>query len=208
MAISDIFRFKDDVFISLLTSQAEITVEGWKALEVYVLSGDRSAAQRVREIEKEADELRRILVDELTKTFITPIDREDIFDLSLAIDDVVDYALSTAEELIILQVRPDKYLKRMVSLVRRAGEEIHLAMVRLQNNPNIAVEHALRAKKRENQVEKTYREGIALLFANSNDLEQLIHGLRLREAYRHVSNAADRCDNAADRIGSIVMKII
>jgi len=107
----------------------------------------------------------------------------------------------------LLQVEPDKYLKRMIGLVRRSSEEIHLSMQRLQNNPSVAVEHALRAKKRENQVEKAYREGIAELFAESRDLEHLLRALRLREIYRHVSNAADRGDHAADAIGSIVMKI-
>lgn len=204
------FRFsksKDDVFIHLLTQQTSVTVEGWKALETYVHTGEPGAGRRVVELEKEADELRRVLVDELKKTFVTPMDREDIFDLSLAIDDVMDYALSTVEEIKLLEVTPDPYLKRMVGLVRRAGDELNLAMVRLQENPNVAAEHALRAKKRENQVEKVYREAIADLFAESRDLDQLIHALRMREVYRHVSNAADRGDNAADRIGTIVMKI-
>lgn len=207
MAISELFRSKDDIFIELLTKQAAITVDGWKAVEAFLHSGDEAAAKEVRTKEKEADETRRILVDELSKTFVTPMDREDIFDLSLAIDDVMDYALSTVEEIRLLRIEADSYLKRMVGLVRRAGEELHLAMVRLQRNPNVAAEHALRAKKRENQVEKTYREGIAELFRESSDLDHLLQALRLREVYRHVSNAADRGDNAADLIGSIVMKL-
>ncbi|MFN2166474.1 MAG: DUF47 domain-containing protein [Anaerolineae bacterium] len=207
MAITDLFRSKDSVFLDLLDRQAQATVDGWKALEAFVHTGEPGPAQRVRELEKEADELRRILIDELRKTFITPMDREDIFDLSLAIDDVMDYGMTTLEEIGLLEVEPDKFLKRMVGLVRRAGEEIHLAITRLQHNPTVASEHALRAKKRENQVEKCYREGIAELFSESYDLDHLLHALRLREVYRHVSNAADRVDSAADRIGNIVMKI-
>ncbi|MEA3336674.1 MAG: DUF47 family protein [Chloroflexota bacterium] len=207
MALKRIFRSKDDVFIKLLTEQTEITVAGWKALEDYFETRQESAAQKVRDSEKQADELRRVLVDELQKTFITPMDREDIFDLSLAIDDVMDYGFSTLEEIRILEIEPDQYLARMIQLVRRSCEELSLAMTRLQRNPNVAQEHALRAKKRENQVEKVYREAIAQLFAESVDLDHLLRTLRLREVYRHVSNAADQGNIAADRIGTIVMKI-
>lgn len=207
MTLKDVFRSKDDLFIRLLTAQTESTVQGWIALEEFLETDGQDAAQRVRDAEKEGDELRRVLVDELKKTFITPMDREDIFDLSLAIDDVMDYGLSTLEEVLLLEIEPDPYLARMVQLVRRSSEEINLAMTRLQRNPNVAQEHALRAKKRENQVEKVYREAIAQLFAESVDLDHLLHLLKLREVYRHVSNAADQGNEAADRIGTIVMKI-
>ena len=70
-------------------------------------------AQAVRNLEKEADEVRRILIDELNHTFVTPIDREDIHALSRAIDDVLDYAYSTVDEMVILEVEPNDFLQRM-----------------------------------------------------------------------------------------------
>jgi len=88
-------------------------------------------ATKARTIEKEADEVRRILMDELNRTFVTPIDREDINVLSRTLDDIVDYAYTTTEEMEMLAISPNDYLKRMASLLRDAAVELHLAMKRL-----------------------------------------------------------------------------
>jgi len=153
------------------------------------------------------DELRRILIDELNRTFVTPIDREDIFNLSRAIDDILDYAYSTVDEMQLLAVQPNEYLRRMVSLLRDAANEIDLAMKRLKDHPNVASEHALRAKALENRVEGVYREAIAALFKGPKDLEHVVEMLKLREIYRHLSNAADRGDEAANVIADVVVKM-
>jgi uncharacterized protein Yka (UPF0111/DUF47 family) len=81
----------------------------------------------VRRFEKEADEVRRILIDELNQTFVTPIDREDIFALSRAIDDILDYAYSTVDEMVVLQVKLNSFLQQMVLLFRDAVE-VNMAM--------------------------------------------------------------------------------
>jgi uncharacterized protein Yka (UPF0111/DUF47 family) len=158
-------------------------------------------------LEKEADEVRRILIDELNRTFITPMDREDIFALSRAIDDVIDYAYATVEEMVILDVKPNTFLQRMVSLLREASYEIHLAMLRLKENPNVANDHAIRAKALENQMEHIYREAIAELFRGPEDIHHVMEMLKLRELYRHLSNCADRGDEAANVITDIVIKM-
>ena len=79
-------------------------------------------AAAVVQAEKDADEVRRILIDDLNRTFVTPIDREDIFALSRAIDDVMDYAYTTVEEMQILDVEPNDFLRRMVSLLQDAAD--------------------------------------------------------------------------------------
>jgi uncharacterized protein Yka (UPF0111/DUF47 family) len=86
------FKPRPDRFIQLLLQQADYTVQGAEALLEYMNKPNEKRAQAVRILEKEADEVRRILIDELNRTFVTPIDREDIFALSRAIDDVLDYA--------------------------------------------------------------------------------------------------------------------
>lgn len=156
---------------------------------------------------EEADELRRILIDELNRSFVTPFDREDIFALSRAIDDVLDYSDTTVEEMRLLEIEPNAYLRRMTSLLRDAGKEIHLAMLRIKDHPNVALDHATRAKALENRVEHVYREAIAALFRGPEDIHQVMQMLKLRETYRHLSNAADRGDEAANIIGDIVVKI-
>ncbi|UCF61138.1 MAG: DUF47 family protein [Anaerolineaceae bacterium] len=199
-------RKKQNRFLELLISQAEYTVEGMQVLLSYVKEPNEGLAQKLTQIEKDADEVRRILIDELNRTFVTPFDREDIFALSLTIDDVLDYAESTVEEMYLLDVEPNLFIERMVSLLTDAAREIYMGVIRLEDHPNVATDHAVRAKALENRVETVYREAIADLFRMPRDIDHVVEMLKLREIYRHLSNAADRGDQAANVIGDIVVK--
>jgi hypothetical protein len=206
VGLKEFFKPRKDKFLDLLIQHAEVTLRGIEELEAFMKKGAEKHAVAVRQAEKDADEVRRILIDDLNRTFVTPIDREDIFALSRAIDDVMDYAFSTVEEMQILEVAPNDYLRRMVSLLHDAANELHLAMMRLKENPGVASEHASRAKALENRVERVYREAIAELFSGVQDPPQVIRMLKLREIYRHLSNCADRGDEAANVIHDIVVK--
>ncbi|MGA9190721.1 MAG: DUF47 family protein [Anaerolineales bacterium] len=197
---------KSDRFTELLIKQAEYAVEGLKALQQYASQPDSGLAAQVNKIEKEADEVRRILIDELNQTFVTPIDREDIFALSRAIDDILDYADSTIEEMALFQAQSNNYIQRMASLLHDAAHEIYQGVLRLDDHPSVAAEHAVRAKALENRMETVYREALADLFSGADSLEKIVQILKLREIYRHMSNAADRGDEAANVIGDIVVK--
>jgi uncharacterized protein Yka (UPF0111/DUF47 family) len=94
----------------------------------------------------------------------------------------------------------------MVSLLRDATEEINRSVQHLKERPSVANDHAVRAKALENRVEAVYREAIAALFSGPRDVEHVVEMLKLREIYRHLSNAADRGDEAANIIGDIVVK--
>jgi hypothetical protein len=207
MSLKDFFKPRQNNFVRLLIEQAEWTVKGLDALVAYMADGNQAAANEVRRCEKEADEVRRILINELNRTFVTPMDREDIFSLSRAVDDILDYAYSTVDEMAVLHVTPNSYLQRMVSLLRDAAEEVHLAMLRLKDHPGVATDHAQRAKALENRVESVYREAIGALFGGPADPEHIVEMLKLREIYRHLSNAADRGDEAANIINDIVVKM-
>ena len=207
MGIKDFFKPRQNKFLNLLIEHAAKTLEGLQCLEEFMKKPSEKRAERIRLLEKEADEVRRILIDELNRTFVTPMDREDIFALSRAIDDVIDYAYTTVEEMVILSVEPNDYLRRMVSLLQEASYEIHQAMLRLVDHPNVANDHAIRAKALENRVENVYREAIADLFSGPEDIHHVMGMLKLREIYRHLSNCADRGDEAANVITDIVIKM-
>jgi len=196
------FPGRDDRFFELLFRQSTKTVEGLEALFGFAEDGTREKANLVRNIEREADELRRILIEELDKTFVTPIDREDIFALSRAIDDVIDYANTTVDEMEIYGVKGDEHIQEMVNILRKAARELDEGVKILKDYPKIASEHAVKAKAYENTMEKAYHMALADLFKGSDT----VFMLKMREIYRHLSNAADRGDEAANIIQSIVMK--
>ena len=202
-----LFKKKQNVFLKLIHDQAALTLDGLEALKTFMISGDPAASALLSAKEKEADEARRILIDELNNTFITPFDREDIFLLSRTIDDVLDYAYSTVSEMEILKVEPTEYMRKMASILRDAANELLMAVDRLENHPGVANDHAQRAKSLENRVEELYREALADLFSGAEDIQHVIKMLKSREVYRHLSNAADRGDEAANVIADIIVKI-
>ncbi len=207
MKLSNPFRSKDGDFLRLLGSQAQKTCEGLEALELYLKDGDELQARRVQSIEKEADELRRILIDELNQSFITPIDREDLFAFSRTIDDVLDYGYSTLDEMVTLCVKPNIHLQHLASILREAAEELCLAVTQLKQHPQVALGHAMRAKGLENRAETEYRIAVAELFQEPKTVEDIVEILKTREIYRHLSNAADRGDEAANILSDIVVKM-
>ncbi|MCX6055556.1 MAG: DUF47 family protein [Chloroflexi bacterium] len=201
-----IFKKRRNIFINLIHEQASLTLEGMELLKEYVSKPDQVLADKLTLKEKDADEARRILIFELNRTFITPFDREDIFALSRAIDDVLDYAYSTMTEIVILKVEPTPFMVRICSLLRDATFELLKGVERLEDHPGVTSEHAQRAKALENKVEDVYREALADMFIDTDDTKQLVKMLKLREVYRHLSNAADRGDEAANVLADIVVK--
>jgi len=205
--LKDFFKPRKDNFVEYLVRQAEQDVVGLEGLVAYMRQPDPEAARVVERAEKEADEVRRMLVDELNRTFVTPFDREDIYALSGAIDDLLDYATTTVDEMVVLKVEPGEHLQKMAQLLLDAAREIHMAMKRLEGHPNVANDHARRAKSVENRMEAEYRAAIANLFAGPSDPANIVCMLKKREIYRHLSNAADRADEAANLISNIVVKM-
>lgn len=204
--IREAFRRKPNRFLQHLGEQAEIVVQGTEALVSYMTKPSKKNAARVRSLEKNADEIRRILIDDLNRSFVTPIDREDLFALSRAIDDILDYAYSTTHEMDILGVAPNDHLRAMAALLHQSAEELHLAIERLEKHPKIATDHSMRVKSIENQMERLYAEALAHLFDEPKDLRHVITMFKLREIYRHMFHAVGSTEQAADIVSDIVIK--
>jgi predicted phosphate transport protein (TIGR00153 family) len=195
------FRKRFD-FYQMLLDQARMTERGLELLCQFVRTPSRPLAEQVDAVEKEADELRRSLIDALNRTFVTPFEREDIFALSRAVDDVVDYAKSTVEEMTVFKVGTNDHLKKMAEALYAAAQHITQAVGGLRQMPDGIQEHIIRAKKSENLMEHLYREALVELFRQKN----VMAVLKLREIYRHLNNAADRGDEAADILSDILVK--
>jgi len=209
MFLKQFFKFlrrKPNVFFELIKGQSQKTVQGMKTLESFMGSLDHRLAVEVGRLEKDADEARRVLIERLNRSFVTPIDREDIFDLSRAVDDILDYGYSTVDEMIILGVKPSDDIRRIATILAEASNEIHLAILQLPEQPQVILKHAARAKKLENEVEAIYREALSKLFKDASSVSEILNILKMREIYRHLSNAADRVDAAANILSTIAVK--
>jgi hypothetical protein len=196
------FRRKKIDFYALLLEQSRKVEEGMKSFVVYMKDPNPLHGTTVLRLEEEADDIRAKVVDELNLAFVTPIDREDIYALSRSVDDILDYAKSTVEEMMAFQVSPNRHLVLMAEGLEEAAAAISEAIGCLSKDPRKARELVVFAKKRENYVEHCYREALVDLFK----IENVVTILKIREIYRHMSNAADRGDEAANIVGNILVK--
>jgi uncharacterized protein len=198
---------QESKFIAMLIGQAAKSVEAIRYLVRTLEQIDAETIKALRTLAEEASELRRVLIDELHKTFITPLDREDIFNLSHCFEDMVTYALTTVEEMNILKVDADDSIRQMMKLVCEEAEQLELAILRLAQNPRVALDHAHEVRRLERRVERLYRTAIKDLFARATDPEGLPGLFYRREVYRHISNMSDRADSAANVFGMVIMKL-
>ena len=207
MGLFGLLNEEQDKFIPQLIAQAKKTNDLIIILEKFVNGNIEVESEKTDLLLTEIKEIRSVLIDDLHNTFITPIDREDIYNISNALFDMVDYGITTIEEMNILKVKPDEFIKDMISLVQRQMEELNAVMQRLSKNPRIAGDHVMEAKRLEKKVEKIYRNAIKALFEGNIDLSNLSMIFYKREVYRHISNMSDKAEIAANIFGMVVMKL-
>src|SRR5437762_751602 len=149
------FRKRFD-FYQMLLDQARMSEEGVRLLREFVQNPTDDLGLRVEEAEKKADDLRRTLIEALNLTFVTPLDREDIFALSRAIDDMIDYAKTTVEEMRLFKAPTNHHLKDIAEALCEGALHITKAVEALRHMPDGLHEHIIRAKKSENRIEHLY----------------------------------------------------
>ncbi|MCC6613914.1 MAG: DUF47 family protein [Anaerolineae bacterium] len=187
--------------------QTEYLVEGAQGLERFMNAPTKEHALYVRKVEREADEVRRGLVMQLRKTFITPIDREDLFGLSRDLDDVLDHVYATTRDMYVLKVTPNAHLKTMTTVVRQCAQELYTAIQHLEAHPRLAGNHAVRVRALENQMDKLYVKALADLYdTESMAMDDVVTMFKLREIYRHMIHAVKSAEQAANLIDDIVVK--
>jgi len=201
-----LFNKRKNIFLKLLIEQVSKTKEAVGLLEDFMKNNDNNIIKDIDNKEKEGDEIRRILIDEINRTFSTPFDREDIFTLSRAIDDILDYTNTTIDEMNILDIKSNKYLVEMSEILNKAVFNLFQAINIIVSYPRIATDYVIKIKSFENRLEKLYRSALCDLFITPDTLSGIIDILKTRELYRHLSNAGDKCDEAANIVADILVK--
>lgn len=198
-----LFRKKVN-FFELLGKQCEIMKKGMEALYNYCKSvgepNHESYGDTVIAIEDEGDMARRVLIDELNRTFITPMERNDIFDLSRQLDEILDYAQTAVDEMRLFGITPNEDMERMVGILFDITVHIQKAVANMEKHKNIAKDEAIKVKGLENKMGAHYYKALATLF-ESDDLKSTF---KYREVYRHLNTTADEADVAMDYLLDIL----
>jgi uncharacterized protein len=196
---------RDTAFYDQFASSARNIVDAAEVLQQLIAPGaDRSVLNaRMRDIEHANDENTHEIMRRLNSTFVTPFDREDIYDLASRLDDVVDF-LEAAADLIVLYELDDlpQPTREVVAVLVQAAHVTAEAMPRLQTMKDLS-EFWIEVNRLENEADQLYRRTLATLFNGSYDA---LTALKLKDVADQVEAAADAMEDVADSIETIVLK--
>jgi len=162
-------------------------------------------AKKIHQLETEADVLTRDIFSELNRTFITPLDREDMQRIASKIDDVIDFMDGIAARVYSYKITSSPpYCKEMAVELVKATKEVEYMISKLQRikDPKDMIQHCRNTSDIEHVVDDLYREAIRELF-ESNDAIKII---KLKDIYETMETASDRCVDVSDVIEDIVLK--
>lgn len=199
-------RSNDKEILSILNNLAKKAVETAEAL--VVLFSDLSNTEqhtKIKNLESEADVLTRDIFAELNKTFITPLDREDMQRIASKIDDVIDFMDGISARTRSYKITsPPLYTLEIAKELVNATKEVEYMVSKLNNikNPQDMITHCRNTGNIEHVVDDLYRKSIEKLF-ESNDPITII---KRKDIYETMETASDRCVDVADVIEDIVLK--
>lgn len=201
---SRLFGGPENDFYSMLTEQAKITLEGMEALEAWIIAGATERCQTVRDLEHKADKHKLRLEKMLVDSLITPLDREDIYDLSHQLDEVINSAKRTVREMEALEVRPEgTALAKMANILAEGARCLSISFSHLASDLSEAANQASLARKSDNRLEKAYRKAMQELF-QTDDLKNI---MKTAEVYRTMTNAGQRLDVVGEKLSHVIVKM-
>ncbi len=203
------FQRKNTEFFDHFVESAKCFNRGALILDEVMLDYTR-AADKMKEIidlEHEADGVNDQIIDELNQTFITPIDREDIFALANGLDDGVDYLQTTLQRIVIYRTGAAKAgVISMTKLLLEATGELIKAfefLKEIKKNRELILEATHKIGKLESEGDRVYRQEIAFLFDNVKDPIELI---KWKDILENLEDTLDHCEDISDMIRGVVMK--
>lgn len=201
---------KEEKFFDMLTEQSENTLEGAKELKNFVhnytkfeRSERKSMAQTIKNIEHKGDEITHKIIEKLNKTFITPIDKEDIHQMAVLLDDVIDLINAVALRFVLLGIeRIDTHITQLVDITLNAVIELNKSILDLRKLKDMR-EHYIKIHSLENEADEIYHEALSELFhyyKNSIDI------IKYKDIYELLEKITDKCEDVAHVIENIVVK--
>lgn len=203
------FLPKETSFFDFFEQHAALTVEGTKEFLSMVSTGANieTKAKRIADIEHETDVITHRCVEALHKTFITPIDRDDIHRLITKMDDIMDFVEAAAERIALYEITVmTGEVRDLADVLVRASEQVEQASRCLRNlkDPQTILKLCVDINRLENEGDQILRRAVAKLFReNSGDPITVI---KWKEIYENLEAATDRCEDVANIIEGVVLE--
>ena len=196
---------REDGFYELFANSANNLVTGARLLVELISDGsDREAiVEKIRACEHAGDECTHAIMHRLNESFITPFDREDIYDLASLLDDVMDYMEEAADLVVLYKIdKLPKDVVRQVEVLERAAELTAEAMPRLKSMRELS-EYWIEINRLENQGDQVYRKLLAHLFSGEYEALEV---MKLKQVIDCLEEAADAFEHVANTIETIAVK--
>jgi predicted phosphate transport protein (TIGR00153 family) len=162
-------------------------------------------ANEIHELEQDGDVLTHDIMKNLNKTFITPIDREDIHALASTLDDVLDLIWAAADRLTVFKLTEST--KEAIAMSKDlfvTTELVHKAIKNLkEKNYSHIQEYCIEINKLENRIDRKFRDALGNLF---DEIKDPILIIKWKEIYEHLEDASDKCEDVANVLEAIVLK--
>ena len=188
--------------LGMLQQQTAVTAKGIDAFAAWA-AGDGAKADVVRSLEHEADEHKRELRGALRTAFSTPVEPEDLFELSRGIDAVLNGAKDAVREAEVMAMPPDGALAQMAGLLAEGVHRLASAIETLASDGDAATDAADAAVKSQRHLEKAYRAASAALLEGNSDLRTVA---AKQELYRRASRLSDDVVDVAERVWFVIVK--
>jgi uncharacterized protein Yka (UPF0111/DUF47 family) len=187
--------------LGLLVEQVQVTVRGAEALDRWA-AGDAAASSEIRALEHQADESRRAVVAAVRVAYMTPLEPEDLFELSERTDAVMNQVKDLVREAEVLAMAPDEAMVRMSHLVLAGVRELAAAFPELATSPDSATAAADRAIRAHRRIERVYRQAMSALLRTADVRE--VGGKR--ELYRRYARIGESIEHVSNRVWYAVVK--
>ena len=192
-------------FFDLFERQSATVLEGARALKEMAdhFEHVEQKAHRIKELETKGDHITHEVIDSLNRTFITPIDREDIHALASALDDVLDNIEGVSSRFALFKVKQlTPGCRELIDIIEKGCVAIHEAVSCLRDRKK-SQEFLVEINKLENDADTISRDLTAKLFEDAADFRELI---KLKELYGRLEATTDDCEDVANIIEGIFVK--
>jgi predicted phosphate transport protein (TIGR00153 family) len=202
------FKSKEVSFFDLFVESVQASHNAAQKLETLTNNYTNIKAQvkEIEEIEHQCDQHVHKILEQLNKSFITPIDREDIFLIAKEIDNITDAIESTAHRFIMLNVSEIRIeAKTLVSLIVQSTRELEAVMDGMRNmkSNNELKEKIIEVNRIEDEADDIFRAAITQLFASEPNAVEII---KWKEIFEYLENTIDACEDVANIVEGVVMK--
>jgi uncharacterized protein len=198
---------KEVRFFDLFEKQSEHIITAARLLHelVHNFSDARAKASAIKEVEHQGDSITHEIIKRLNTTFITPIDREDIHALATRLDDVLDYIEAASERLVVYRIKePTSACRAMADVIVKTVHAMDLTIKCLRTMDPGFHEHAVEVNRLENAADTLLRDSLAAMFDEQSDPIEVI---KWKEIYETMEIVTDRCEDVANVIEGIVLKM-